>query len=240
MITVPTNDLDAAAAKARGAVGAPEGAMLSHIEAEASRLPPLPQKQKRGAEQMHRAPPIESISYTTALLPSLDRIFRTRHDRTMRNPLFPDRGSSALRRGRRTEPGRTYLVTFATHGRRTLFADWPLACAVARTIAKQRLWRESAVLCWVLMPDHWHGLIRSAGTEPLSATIGRVKAVSARAVHSGGHRLTRVWAPGFHDHALRREEDLRHVARYIIANPLRAGLCANIGQYPFWDAIWLE
>jgi hypothetical protein len=32
---------------------------------------------------------------------------------------------------------------------------------------------------------------------------------------------------------------LRDIARYIIANPLRAGLAESIGDYPHWDAIWL-
>jgi len=48
-----------------------------------------------------------------------------------------------------------------------------------------------------------------------------------------------VWQPGFHDHALRKEEDVRAVARYVVANPLRAGLVQRIGDYPHWNAIWL-
>jgi len=48
-----------------------------------------------------------------------------------------------------------------------------------------------------------------------------------------------VWQDGFHDHALRREEDLKEVARYIIANPVRAGLVTRVGDYPLWDACWL-
>jgi len=49
----------------------------------------------------------------------------------------------------------------------------------------------------------------------------------------------RIWQRGFHDHALRREEDLASAARYIVANPLRAGLCGKIGDYPYWNAQWL-
>jgi hypothetical protein len=48
-----------------------------------------------------------------------------------------------------------------------------------------------------------------------------------------------MWQKGFHDRAIRREEDLRAVARYIIANPLRAGLVRRVHDYPLWDAIWL-
>ncbi|MNR61582.1 hypothetical protein D3C85_1833710 [compost metagenome] len=48
-----------------------------------------------------------------------------------------------------------------------------------------------------------------------------------------------LWQHGFHDRAIRREEDLQAVARYIVANPLRAGLVERIGDYPLWDAVWL-
>ena len=29
------------------------------------------------------------------------------------------------------------------------------------------------------------------------------------------------------------------MARYIVANPLRAGLVWDIGSYPHWDCIWM-
>lgn len=48
-----------------------------------------------------------------------------------------------------------------------------------------------------------------------------------------------VWGSGFHDRALRVEEDLLGTARYIVHNPIRAGLVARSGLYPFWDAVWL-
>ena len=49
----------------------------------------------------------------------------------------------------------------------------------------------------------------------------------------------RIWQRGFHDRALRQDDNVRDIARYIIANPLRAGLSKSIGEYPHWDAIWL-
>jgi putative transposase len=48
-----------------------------------------------------------------------------------------------------------------------------------------------------------------------------------------------VWQRGFYDRAIRKEEDLLAVARYIVANPLRAGLVSQLSDYPFWDAVWL-
>lgn len=58
----------------------------------------------------------------------------------------------------------------------------------------------------------------------------------ARGVLQGQQAL---WQDGFHDHALRAEEDVVEVARYVVSNPLRAGLVRCLGDYPLWDAVWL-
>ena len=50
----------------------------------------------------------------------------------------------------------------------------------------------------------------------------------------------RISQAGYYDHALRQEEDMQKIARYIVANPIRAGLVNKVGDYPHWDAIWLE
>jgi putative transposase len=157
----------------------------------------------------------------------------------MKVPAYPEQGSAALRRGRRSETDRIYLITFTCHHRESLFGDWIAANVAARAFIEPRLWRGSLLLCWVLMPDHWHGLVQLSDTETLASLIGRVKAITARAVNTACGENHCVWSRGYHDHALRVEEDLLTVARYIVANPVRAGLCEHAGQYPFWDAIWL-
>lgn len=60
------------------------------------------------------------------------------------------------------------------------------------------------------------------------------------------HRLNRafkrrgpVWQAGYYDHAVRTDEDLVAVARYVVANPPRAGLVQRLGDYVLWDAIWV-
>lgn len=91
------------------------------------------------------------------------------------------------------------------------------------------------------MPDHLHMLVRLGSAEPLSRLMQRIKAVTAAAANkSHGNGGGAVWMPGYHDHGLRREEDIPAIARYIVANPVRAGLVDRVGSYPYWDAIWLE
>lgn len=147
-------------------------------------------------------------------------------------------GYRALRAGRTSLTGQHYLVTTVCHQRHRRFLDWPTASAVASKLEEPSLWGDSRLLCWVLMPDHLHMLIELGEFAALSALVQRVKSVAARTANQTEHRSGRVWMPGFHDHAWRAEEEVVDVARYIIENPVRAGLAKDIGGYPYWDTIW--
>jgi len=121
-----------------------------------------------------------------------------------------------------------------------MFRRWEIASPVCTVLHEDRLWRDSRLLCWVLMPDHLHLLAALGRSESLSSLVGRVKAVTAREANRAmGRARGRIWMPGFHDHALRRDEDLLPSARYIVLNPVRAGLVRSVRDYPFWNAVWL-
>lgn len=155
----------------------------------------------------------------------------------MRSLLDP--GYQALRKGRWSETGRSYLVTTATFERRRLFNDHELARIVARKTLCTDLWRGGRLHGWVLMPDHWHALVELGGDD-LSNVIRRFKSVTARAVNEVRGSNEPVWQQGFHDHALRNEETIVEVLRYVLANPVRAGLCRSAWFYPYWDALIVD
>jgi len=148
------------------------------------------------------------------------------------------KGHDRLRRGRSSERGRLYLVTTVARDRDRYFDDWAVASVAARALSSSEAWPESKLLCWVLMPDHWHGIVE-LGDESLALAVGRFKAVVSREVGRALGRPLPLWTPCFHDRALRRDETLLRVARYVVGNPLRSGLARQIGDYPFWDAVWL-
>ena len=149
----------------------------------------------------------------------------------------PFAGHAALRRGRFSARGQVYLVTFTTCDRRALFRNEDLARAALASMLDRRNWIRSRLLAWVLMPDHWHGIVE-LGAESLSCLIRRLKANSARSVRIARGGIGKVWADAFHDYALREEEGLVDIARYVVLNPVRAGLVSRIADYPYWDAIW--
>ena len=145
-----------------------------------------------------------------------------------------------LRKGRHSEPGNYYFVTATTAERHPWFAKLHPARLVVQEM--KRLHDSSAVesLAWVLMPDHLHWLFVLGEAQSLGQLLNALKGSSARTINRLTGRVGPVWQPAYHDHALRGDEDLRAVARYIVANPLRAGLVKTLGDYPHWDAVWLE
>ena len=88
------------------------------------------------------------------------------------------------------------------------------------------------------MPDHLHWLIE-LHHNTLSSVMQRTKSRSARAINAQQNSGAQLWQKGYHDRALRYDEDHKKTARYIVANPLRAGLVKRLGDYPHWDALWL-
>jgi len=143
-------------------------------------------------------------------------------------------GYHRLRDGRVSLPGQIYHVTVTTQYRQPVFINLGHARTVIRVMhctAKRTL---SCSLCFVLMPDHLHWLIQLGEATTLPTLMRMMKSISA-------HQVGRpIWQAGYHDRAIRAEEDVRAVARYIVANPLRAGLVARVGDYPHWDAVWLD
>ncbi|WP_339827939.1 transposase [uncultured Arenimonas sp.] len=148
-------------------------------------------------------------------------------------------GQKSLRVGRRSLSGQGYFLTFTTHGRERIFADWASASVMSRLVSKPENWPGSRLLAWVLMPDHWHGLLVLEPQGNLAKAIGHAKGVTAATFNRDAGRSGALWARGFYDRAVRSEAGLRKAARYLVANPLRAGLVGRIGDYPYWDAAWL-
>lgn len=144
-----------------------------------------------------------------------------------------------LLKGRVSLAGQIYLVTAITDQRVSRFDD--LGCA-RLLVAEMRLLNDTQALhslAWVIMPDHLHWLLTLGEASELDKVMQRLKGRSAKAINRRLRRNGPFWQHGYHEHALRAEEDIVDIARYIVANPLRAGLAKRLADYPLWDAAWL-
>ncbi|EPL05915.1 hypothetical protein CF150_27499 [Pseudomonas sp. CF150] len=122
--------------------------------------------------------------------------------------------------------------------RRPVFADIYLGRLLVAELKRAHDLELLNSLAWVIMPDHLHWLfeLRSA---TLSEVMKRVKSRSTLTINRARRTQGAFWQNGYHDRAVRAEGDLIKAARYIIANPLRAGLAGHVGDYSLWDAAWL-
>lgn len=144
-----------------------------------------------------------------------------------------------LRVGCFSGPHQIYLVTTVTQHREPIFRDVNLGRILVRAMIFQQQLGKVDSLAFVVMPDHLHWLFKLGEKASLHDVVRRVKGYSAQQINALRQSDGPVWQSGFHDHALRRQEDVGQVARYVVANPLRAGLVDCLEDYPLWDVAWL-
>lgn len=140
---------------------------------------------------------------------------------------------SYLRKGRFSQPGLAYHITTVTKNRQPYFQSLFTGRKLVREIMRLDEQGFSQTLCFIVMPDHLHWLF-VLRKDSLAVVMQLLK---GRSAHAAGFPL---WQDNYHDHAVRKDEDLRAIARYIIANPLRKKLVVSIGDYSLWDAVWLD
>ncbi len=80
------------------------------------------------------------------------------------------------------------------------------------------------VHAYCLMPDHVHLLVGASETISVVAFVQRWKSLCYREWVALGHQPRSPWQRSFWDHGLRVDEDLIAVAKYILRNPVRAGM----------------
>lgn len=145
-----------------------------------------------------------------------------------------------LRKGRYSEAGRIYLVTTVTRERNPVFAEFSHGRLIVQAMRHRHEAGIVESLAYVIMPDHVHWLFALCDGHKLSTVMQSFKSYTGKLIaQSHEYSNGSVWQAGYHDHAVRREEDIRDLARYVVANPLRAGLVEKIGDYSLWDCAWL-
>jgi putative transposase len=85
---------------------------------------------------------------------------------------------------------------------------------------------------YCFMPDHVHVLaIGETLDSDLEAFMAKMKQLTGFRFKKL-HRAS-LWQDGYYDRILRDEQETIVVARYILANPVRAGLVVDFRDYPF-------
>jgi REP element-mobilizing transposase RayT len=143
---------------------------------------------------------------------------------------YPKRKRIRLRRELYNNSAYAFLITICTYQRRKLFLNNAYADFVHAQITGH-LARTTSLYASSLLPDHLH-LLLSPVRRNLIDVIGSWKAYTTNELHTMGHD-GHVWQTGFYDHVLRNKESLIDVGNYILANPVRLGLCSDQRDYQY-------
>jgi putative transposase len=108
----------------------------------------------------------------------------------------------------------------------------PVVTPVLRHFLQSAEENDVGILAYCFMPDHAHLLLEGQSDQSgIERAVIRGKQLSGYWFHA--QHGDRLWQKSSWDRALRGDEDTLTVIRYIVANPVRAGLVARPSEYPF-------
>ena len=125
-----------------------------------------------------------------------------------------------------------YFLTFCTSNRRRHFTSDGAFDLVLEQILRTAPDFDMQMNVYCFMPDHVH-LLADGRTEQADLRQYVHQAKQRAGFEFAKKYGTRLWQPSFDDHVLRDDEATLSVARYIIENPVRAGLVRSPLDYPY-------
>jgi putative transposase len=124
-----------------------------------------------------------------------------------------------------------YFVTACTAFRKPIFKDDTVATQVISRILATGDRFGFAVVAYCAMPDHVH-LLLIAQSEDADFTRFVRQAKQTTGFWYRQATNSSLWQPGYHERVLRDDEATLAVARYVLENPVRAGLAKELGKWP--------
>ncbi|MBT1072984.1 REP-associated tyrosine transposase [Pelotalea chapellei] len=86
---------------------------------------------------------------------------------------------------------------------------------------------------WCLMPNHFHLLVQPEQADQLNKCMQWLMTSHVRRYHAHYGTSGHVWQGRYKSFIVQEDDHLLTVARYIEANPVRAGLSATASQWPW-------
>jgi putative transposase len=127
-------------------------------------------------------------------------------------------------------PGGTYHVTARGNRRQPIFRseiDHGLLIDLLARVVSSLDWR---IRSYCLMPNHFH-LVLMIEHANLSLGMQRLTGRYAQLFNERYGLTGHLFQGRFHSVLVEREEHLLELARYVVLNPVRAGLCAHPAEW---------
>ena len=89
------------------------------------------------------------------------------------------------------------------------------------------------LLVWTIMPNHVHVLFKLLGDISVSSILHSWKSFTSKEANKILNRTGEFWQREYFDILTRSERQLEFFLRYVLNNPVKAGLCEQIFQWPW-------
>ena len=125
-----------------------------------------------------------------------------------------------------------YVVAFCTIRRQPSLAEPAVVEAVRAHFLRRAHIEGFVISAYCFMRDHVHLLVEGRRQDAdLQLFVKMAKQESGYWYRQRTGRP--LWQPGYFERVLRNEDETETAARYILANPVRAGYVATIVEWPF-------
>jgi putative transposase len=130
-----------------------------------------------------------------------------------------------------------YFLTICTLNRRPRFTSEAAVESVHAQLVRTSSLREIGITAYCYMPDHLHVLaIGLRADTDLRSWVQLFKQCSGYVWKQRNHG-EQLWQRSYYDRVLRNEEDSAVIARYLLMNPVRRGLCLASSDYPYLGSL---
>ena len=126
-----------------------------------------------------------------------------------------DRALALVRMPQAPQSTRTFFVTSATAGRRALLPSDRMAQLLVDVLAENRRKRWFLLHEFVIMPNHFHLLLRPAAEIPLEKALQFIQGGFSYRAKREIHLAFEIWQASFVNHRVRDAEDYKHHHTYI-------------------------
>jgi putative transposase len=131
-----------------------------------------------------------------------------------------------------------YSLRFGTFNRVHHFSNGPLVAGALLQIQRTADEDAFALIAYCFMPDHVHLAVE--GRSPESDLRRFVKVAKQRVAYIARteFQIASIWQDGYYERVLRTYESMDTLIRYILDNPVRAGLVERADDFPHSGALY--
>ena len=146
--------------------------------------------------------------------------------------MYPKRKRIRLQPDLYRQPASFTSVTISVSERQPVFADPSLVHECVQLLGERAEEMNVSIIAYCFMPDHLHLLLYVDEGGDIVDFVRDFKGRTTRLFWQRNLHGS-VWQRSFYDHVLRERDDpMKHI-RYIIENPVRAGIVESFYEYPW-------